>query len=104
MDHPNIVNLVEVIDYQRSDYLCMVLENMEGNAISNVSRTRGCMDETTTRRYSKDIVADLTYLHNHNIVHGDIKPEKSSPHKTWKVKIGDFSTCHSFEAMLHMKT
>ncbi|GLT65173.1 hypothetical protein SLA2020_376190 [Shorea laevis] len=97
LDHPNIVNLVEVIDDQRSDYLYMVLEYVEGNGINNISQTRGRIDEITARRYFKDIVAGLTYLHSHNIVHGDIKPENLLLTRSGRVKIGDFSACHAFE-------
>ncbi|GLT65177.1 hypothetical protein SLA2020_376250 [Shorea laevis] len=71
LDHPNIVNLIEGIDDQRSDYLYMVLEYVEGNGINNISQTRGRIDEITARRYFKDIVAGLTYLHSHNIDDND---------------------------------
>ncbi|GKV47904.1 hypothetical protein SLEP1_g54754 [Rubroshorea leprosula] len=95
LDHPNIVNLVEVIDDQRSDYLYM------GNAINNISQTRGRTDEITARRYFNDIVAGLTYLHSHNIVHGHIKPENLLPKRSGSVKIGDFSACHAFEIKVY---
>ncbi|GKV47927.1 hypothetical protein SLEP1_g54777 [Rubroshorea leprosula] len=97
LDHPNIVNLVEVIDDQRSDYLYMALEYVEGNGINNISQTRGHIDEITARRYFKDIVAGLTYLHSHNIAHGDIKPENLLLTRSGRVKIGDFSAYHAFE-------
>ncbi|XVF82098.1 hypothetical protein PTKIN_Ptkin16aG0017100 [Pterospermum kingtungense] len=97
LDHPNVVNLVEVIDDQRCDYLYMVLEYVEGNDIRNLSEIQGQIDETTARRYFKDIIAGLTYLHSHNIVHGDIKPENLLLTKCGSVKIGDFSVSQAFE-------
>ncbi|XP_022764819.1 serine/threonine-protein kinase GRIK2-like [Durio zibethinus] len=97
LDHPNIVNLVEVIDDQRSDYLYMVLEYVEGNHIRNLSEIQGHIDETAARRYFKDIIAGLIYLHSHNIVHGDIKPENLLLTKGGSVKIGDFSVSQAFE-------
>ncbi|XWS08329.1 hypothetical protein CRYUN_Cryun41cG0070100 [Craigia yunnanensis] len=97
LDHPNIVNLVEVMDDQRCDYLYMVLEYVEGNVIRNLSEIQGHIDETTARRYFKDIIAGLTYLHSHNIVHGDIKPENLLLTKSGRVKIGDFSVSQAFE-------
>uniref|UniRef100_A0A3N7G4F4 non-specific serine/threonine protein kinase n=1 Tax=Populus trichocarpa TaxID=3694 RepID=A0A3N7G4F4_POPTR len=75
LEHPNIINLVEVIDDQKSDYLYMVLEYVESSTVSNILETKGRIDETTARRYFKDVIAGLIYLHHHNIVHGDIKPE-----------------------------
>ncbi|XVF00307.1 hypothetical protein REPUB_Repub03eG0273600 [Reevesia pubescens] len=97
LDHPNIVNLVEVIDDQRSDYLYMVLEYVEGNGIRNLSEIEEHIDEKIARRYFKDIIAGLTYLHTHNIVHGDIKPENLLLTKSGRVKIGDFSVSQDFE-------
>lgn len=99
LDHPNVVNLVEVIDDQSCDYLYMVLEYVEGNiGIRNLSEIlQGQLDETTARRYFKDMVAGLTYLHSHNIVHGDIKPENLLLTKCGRVKIGDFSVSQAFE-------
>ncbi|GLT50949.1 hypothetical protein SLA2020_244040 [Shorea laevis] len=75
----------------------MVLEYVECNAINNISQTRGCIDEITARRYFKDIVAGLTYLHSHNVVNGDIKPADLLLMRIERVKIGDFSACHAFE-------
>ncbi|KAK0604535.1 hypothetical protein LWI29_016624 [Acer saccharum] len=73
LDHPNIVNLFEVIDDQKADHLYMVLD------------------------YVKDIIAGLIYLHSHNIVHGDIKPANLLLTGNGRVKIGDFSFSHAFE-------
>ncbi|XVE86118.1 hypothetical protein DITRI_Ditri18aG0010700 [Diplodiscus trichospermus] len=97
LDHPNIVNLVEVIDDQICDYLYMVLEYVEGNGIRNLSEIQGHLDETTARRYFKDIIAGLTYLHTHDVVHGDIKPENLLLTKSGRVKIGDFSVSQAIE-------
>ncbi|KAJ9697829.1 hypothetical protein PVL29_007111 [Vitis rotundifolia] len=97
LEHPNIVNLVEVIDDPKSDYLYMVLEYVEGNGTCNISETQGGMDETTARRYFKDILAGIIYLHNHNVVHGDIKPENLLLTKNGRVKIGDFGVSYVFE-------
>ncbi|KAK1565807.1 hypothetical protein Q3G72_035481, partial [Acer saccharum] len=93
LDHPNIVNLFQVIDDQNADHLYMVLEYVEGNPISNISQT----DEKTARSYFKDIIAGLIYLHSHNIVHGDIKPANLLLTGIGRVKIGDFSFSQAFE-------
>lgn len=65
--------------------------------MSNISETKGQIDETTARRYFKDVIAGLIYLHHHNIVHGDIKPENLLVTTSGRVKIVDFSFGHAFE-------
>ncbi|KAL5766838.1 hypothetical protein ACOSP7_017455 [Xanthoceras sorbifolium] len=98
LDHPNIVKLFEVIDDQKADHLYIVLEYVEGNSIGNISRTPGqIFDEETARSYFKDIIAGVIYLHSHNIVHGDIKPENLLLTTNGRVKIGDFSFSQAFE-------
>ena len=53
----------------------MVLECIEGRWICEGSGPPGGIGEATARRYIRDVVAGLMYLHSHNIVHGDITPE-----------------------------
>lgn len=97
LDHPNIVNLVEVIDDPETDYFYMVLEYVEGRWICEGSGPPGGIGEATARRYFRDVVAGLMYLHSHNIVHGDIKPENLLVDSNGRVKICDFSVSRSFE-------
>lgn len=97
LDHPNIVNLVEVIDDPDTDNFYMVMEYVEGRWICEGSGPPGGIGEATARRYFRDVVSGLTYLHSHNIVHGDIKPENLLVDSNGRVKIGDFSVSRSFE-------
>ncbi|KAG6512080.1 hypothetical protein ZIOFF_030174 [Zingiber officinale] len=97
LDHPNIVNLIEVIDDPNTDNFYMVLEYVEGKWIFEGSGAADCLGESTTRRYLRDIVAGLMHLHSHNVIHGDIKPDNLLVTKSNNVKIGDFSVSQVFE-------
>nr|GMD61406.1 serine/threonine-protein kinase GRIK2-like isoform X2 [Ipomoea batatas] len=67
LSHPNIVNLFEVIDDPRTDHFYMVLEYVEGKWIFEGSGSPGGgLGEVTARRYLRDIVSGLMYLHSHN--------------------------------------
>ncbi|RZC76909.1 hypothetical protein C5167_001092 [Papaver somniferum] len=57
------------------------------------------LDETTARRYLRGIVAGVMYLHSHNVIHGDIKPDNLLITSSGAVKIGDFSVSQVFEVM-----
>jgi serine/threonine protein kinase len=95
LDHPNIVNLVEVIDDPETDYFYMVLESVEGRWIREGSGPPGGIGEATARRYFRDVVAGLMYLHSHNIVHGDIEPENLLIDSNGRIKICDLSVSRS---------
>ncbi|KAK7262329.1 hypothetical protein RJT34_29896 [Clitoria ternatea] len=97
LEHPNIVNLIEVIDDPESDHFYMVLEYVEGKWVCEGSGPTCALGEDTARRYLRDIVSGLTYLHAHNIVHGDIKPDNLLITRLGTVKIGDFSVSQAFE-------
>ncbi|GMI89063.1 geminivirus rep interacting kinase 2 [Hibiscus trionum] len=97
LEHPNIVNLIEVIDDPTMDQFYMVLEYVQGKWVCEGSGPPGAMGEDTARKYLRDIVSGLMYLHAHNIVHGDIKPDNLLITSTGTVKIGDFSVSQVFE-------
>ncbi|XP_057781787.1 serine/threonine-protein kinase GRIK2-like [Salvia miltiorrhiza] len=97
LSHPNIVNLVEVIDDPTDDNLYMVLEYVEGKWVFDDAGPPGRLGEETARKYLRDVVSGLIYLHAHNIVHGDIKPDNLLVTSSGTVKIGDFGVSQVFE-------
>ncbi|MCL7051320.1 hypothetical protein MKW94_005917 [Papaver nudicaule] len=97
LDHPNIVSLIEVMDDPNTDHFYMVLEYVEGKWAPEGSGASGGLEETTVRKYLRDIVAGLIYLHAHNVVHGDIKPDNLLVTGSGVVKIADFSVSQVFE-------
>ncbi|KAL2328621.1 hypothetical protein Fmac_022048 [Flemingia macrophylla] len=97
LQHPNIVNLIEVIDDPELDNFYMVLEYVEGKWVCEGTGPTCGLGEETARRYLRDIVCGLMYLHAHNIVHGDIKPDNLLITRHGTVKIGDFSVSQAFE-------
>ncbi|GJM96373.1 hypothetical protein PR202_ga13200 [Eleusine coracana subsp. coracana] len=60
LDHPNIVNLVEVIDDLNIDKFYMVLEYVEGKMVCDTG-----LNEATARNYLRDMIYGLMYLHSH---------------------------------------
>lgn len=97
LDHPNIVNLIEVINDPETDRFYMVLEYVEGKWDCEGTGPPGGLGENTARKYLRDIVSGLMYLHAHNIIHGDIKPDNLMVTSKGTVKIGDFSVSQVFE-------
>lgn len=93
LSHPNIVNLVEVIDDPSTDHLYMgilcfslfvrfpafpanafylpqhyfdsVMEYVEGKWVSEGDGPEGGLGENTARKYLRNVVSGLMYLHAH---------------------------------------
>jgi [calcium/calmodulin-dependent protein kinase] kinase len=97
LDHPNIVKLYEVIDDPESGRLYLVLEYAEGNWIFEGCGPPGGIGEALARKYFQDAVSGLSYLHSHNVIHGDIKPENLLISGDGSIKICDFGLSRMFE-------
>ncbi|KAL3618596.1 hypothetical protein CASFOL_037678 [Castilleja foliolosa] len=65
LSHPNIVNLVEVIDDPTADHFYMVLEYVEGKWVCEGAGPPGGLGENISRKYLRDVVSGLMYLHSH---------------------------------------
>lgn len=75
-DHPNIIKLYGV--YEDSKIIYLVMELCEGNTLLLYieDRKSRCMDygENIIAKYMKKVFLVLTYLHSHNVCHGDVQP------------------------------
>lgn len=77
LNHPNLVKLFEVIDDRQSGKLLMVVEYCECGALvspGQLSPDRR-MPEAIAQYYFRQMAAGMAYLHQHSVVHGDVKPE-----------------------------
>ena len=120
MDHPNIVEMIEVIDSIQTDTLYLVLEYLpkgeimtffpelmrfkrmpkngeDRNDLPGVIQPGGYFDEMHASLYLVDILHGLAYLHQHHICHRDLKPENILLDANGVVKISDFGVSHVFE-------
>ncbi|KAH8359323.1 hypothetical protein KR093_005819 [Drosophila rubida] len=85
---PFCVNLFYSLQSLSSVYL--VMEYMVGGDLKSLLAMYGYFDEATARFYVAEIVMALQYLHQHGIVHRDIKPDNMLLSSTGHVKLTDF--------------
>lgn len=82
------VNLFYSLQSMSSVYL--VMEYMVGGDLKSLLAMYGYFDEATARFYVAEMVMALQYLHQHGIVHRDIKPDNMLISATGHVKLTDF--------------
>lgn len=75
LDHPNILRLHEYFETDSKVYL--VLDLCRGGELLDYlnSQYRHHFDESVVRTYVKQIVGAVVYLHEHGIIHRDLKLE-----------------------------
>eukprot|EP00794_Sanderia_malayensis_P014015 gene14015-15473_t len=96
VDHPCIVKLVEVIDDSDIDDVYMVFELMKSGPALEIP-TDSPLSEEKARRYFRDTILGLEYLHHTKIIHRDIKPSNLLLDNNDHVKIADFGVSDMFE-------
>lgn len=71
----NLICCFQVIDDPDNDKIYMVLEYEEKGPVFEGTGPAGGIGVDQARAFICDAIVGLQYLHYHNIVHGDIKPD-----------------------------
>lgn len=90
LEHPNIIRYLGA-EYTRSSksVLRIFFELAPDGSVRDALREFGPFSEHTIRKYTKDILQGLSFLHSRRFVHRDIKPTNLLIHKG-TVKLADF--------------
>ncbi|KAG6610819.1 CAMKK/CAMKK-META protein kinase [Phytophthora cinnamomi] len=91
LNHRNVVRLVEVIDDPNSQKMYLVQEYVQHSLMEEVTQARR-LNEPIARKYMRDLLTGLQYLHFHKVIHRDIKPENILVSSEGIAKIADFGT------------
>uniref|UniRef100_A0A0K0G289 Serine/threonine-protein kinase PLK n=1 Tax=Strongyloides venezuelensis TaxID=75913 RepID=A0A0K0G289_STRVS len=87
LKNPNILRMESCFSY--STYSCMILE-LCNDSLSGVLKKLKVLDETSCRYVVREVARGISYLHENQIIHRDIKPGNIFLTKDMDVKIGDF--------------
>ena len=98
LNHPNVVRLKEVLETTNQVYL--VLEYRRQGPVVDLEKEMVDSDGSsrlyprlalqTVRKYSRDILKGLSYLHAHGVIHQDLKPNNLLLGQDGSIAISDF--------------
>jgi len=91
--HKNIVPLYEVIDDPGQNHIYLVMQYIEHGPVVSLGkdgRANRQVEPDVAMQYARQLLAGLQYLHNHNVVHRDIKPDNILLGEHDRVFLSDF--------------
>eukprot|EP00292_Cryptomonas_paramecium_P010990 CAMPEP_0113713272 /NCGR_PEP_ID=MMETSP0038_2-20120614/31901_1 /TAXON_ID=2898 /ORGANISM="Cryptomonas paramecium" /LENGTH=324 /DNA_ID=CAMNT_0000639983 /DNA_START=106 /DNA_END=1077 /DNA_ORIENTATION=- /assembly_acc=CAM_ASM_000170 len=98
LSHPNIVRYKGALTFQ--DRLCVAMEYCSGGSISTVLSRFGAFEDLVVRKYTRQILTGLEYLHRHCIVHRDIKCANCLLGADGRVRLADFGASKRLHALV----
>lgn len=67
IDHPHVVKIYEFFEDQ--NHIFIVMEFMDGGELFDKIKDSEYFSENQSRKYMKDLLEAVNYLHKQNIVH-----------------------------------
>lgn len=92
LQHPNIVTVYELGDFDGNPYL--VMQYMEGEGLDTVFTARRQLNFLEKINIIIEVCTGLAYAHQRGVVHRDVKPANIMLCKDGTVKIFDFGIAH----------
>lgn len=94
--HPNIVQYLGC--GSSAEYLNIFLEYVPGGSVQTMLNSYGALREPLVRSFVRQILNGLSYLHNRDIIHRDIKGANILVDNKGTIKISDFGISKKLEA------
>lgn len=88
LSHPNIVNIYDVGDFERTHYI--VMEWVEGSTLKELIKEEGVFEPERILDIASQIAQALNHAHKNRIIHRDIKPQNILLTREGRIKVADF--------------
>ncbi|GCC18938.1 mitogen-activated protein kinase kinase kinase 3 [Chiloscyllium punctatum] len=90
LQHERIVQYYGCLREKAEKTLSIFMEYMPGGSVKDQLKAYGALTENVTRKYTRQILEGVSYLHSNMIVHRDIKGANILRDSAGNVKLGDF--------------
>ncbi|KAG5261530.1 hypothetical protein AALO_G00285300 [Alosa alosa] len=97
--HERIVQYYGCLRDTHERTLSIFMEYMPGGSIKDQLKAYGALTENVTRKYTRQILEGVSYLHSNMIVHRDIKGANILRDSAGNVKLGDFGASRRLQTI-----
>ncbi|KAL1021864.1 hypothetical protein UPYG_G00019040 [Umbra pygmaea] len=97
--HERIVQYYGCLRDSNERTLSIFMEYMPGGSIKDQLKSYGALTENVSRRYTRQILEGVSYLHSNMIVHRDIKGANILRDSVGNVKLGDFGASRRLQTI-----
>ncbi|XP_073419276.1 protein kinase C-like 1 isoform X2 [Dendrobates tinctorius] len=97
-DCPFLCHLYAAHQSQHRAYF--ITEYLSGGSLEDLIRMCGCLNIGNVRFYTAEMVCGLQFLHGHNIIHRDIKPDNIMLDADGHIRIIDLGLAQDMRTLL----
>lgn len=90
LKHKNLSHIIHAVAAEDKAYL--IEEYFEGETLDTVLGKKGCLDEKSVIAVAEQICDALLYLHQHNLVHRDVKPANILRQSNGQIRLIDLGS------------
>ncbi len=94
LKHRNIIRLLDVLHGENK--LTLVFEYCDQDLKKYFDSCNGEIDPDTVRSFMQQLLRGLSFCHNHNVLHRDLKPQNLLINKNGELKLADFGLARAF--------
>lgn len=94
LSHPHITRVLEVgqVDDEENSFPYLVVEHVSDQTLRQIHPIGTALAPATILAYLKPLTEALHHAHQHNFVHGDVKPGNMFVDEQQRIVLSDFST------------
>eukprot|EP01138_Halocafeteria_seosinensis_P008141 gb/GECG01008321.1/.p1 GENE.gb/GECG01008321.1/~~gb/GECG01008321.1/.p1 ORF type:complete len:685 (+),score=86.14 gb/GECG01008321.1/:1-2055(+) len=101
LDHPSIVRYLGT--EEDADCVWILMEYVSGGSLASIVKKFGALNENLIRTYVRQILSGLIYLHDHMIVHRDVKCANILLDLHGTCKLSDFGASKRMQTLASSK-
>ena len=90
LKHQHLSHIVHAVAAEDRAYL--IEEYFEGETLDVLLQKKGCLDERSVIAIAEQVCEALLYLHQHNLVHRDVKPANILRQSNGQIRLSDLGS------------